>query len=61
MSRPVAPYYFRTKRDETYHWELLCPHNRYPDRDWDKASHPPPKRKACETCSGWCDYEIRLR
>lgn len=49
MSNPNSPYYFKTDSD-TYHWELKCSKNHYPEHGWQMVYQKPSNREQCDEC-----------
>ena len=50
MSKPKAPYYYKEKSSDAYHWELSCHDNHYPADGWVKSDKPPSNREQCIHC-----------
>ena len=50
MSTPTAPYYYKEKGSDVYHWETKCSLNNYPDSGWKKVWTKPSDREQCNQC-----------
>ena len=49
MSKPKAPYYYKDDSD-TYHWDMKCSKNYYPNDGWKKTQTQPSGKEQCNEC-----------
>jgi len=50
MSKPSAPYYYKEKGSDAYHWETSCSKNHYPAEGWVRTWTEPTGREQCNEC-----------